>query len=72
MTSVHKNDLLIIQSDWNAIVGKANKYWSNTVGKFALGETNPRGIRLLEFATKNTLKPGSHQNNYGRNSVFLQ
>ena len=43
----------------------------NAVGKFALGETNPRGIRLLEFATKHTLKPGSHQNNYGRKSVFL-
>ena len=63
MAAVHKKDLLIIQGDWNAIVGDANKDWSNAVGKFALGKTNPRGIRLLEFATKhnftlsNTLHP---------------
>ena len=39
---VHKTDLLFIQGDWNAIVGDANKDWSNDVGKFALEKTNPR------------------------------
>ena len=55
MTAVHIKDLQIIQGNWNAIVDNANKDWSNAVEKFALRETNPRGIRLLEFATKHNL-----------------
>ena len=52
MATVYKKDILIIQGDWNVRVGDVNKDWSNVVGKFALGKTNPRGIRLLEFAIK--------------------
>ena len=55
MRAVHKKDLLIIQGDWNAIVGNVNKDWSMDVGKFALGETKIRGIILLEFANKHNL-----------------
>ena len=63
MTETNKKDILIIQGDWNSIVGNSNKEWNNAVGKFALGKTNSRDIRLLEFATKhnftlsNTLHP---------------
>ena len=38
--------------DWNAKVGEdAYDQWPGTVGRFGLGETNDRGLRLLEFAT---------------------
>ena len=63
MVKVHRKDLLIVQGDWNAIVGNTNDVGRNAVGKFALGKTNPRGLRLLEFASKhsftiaNTLHP---------------
>ena len=54
MTETNKKYILIIQSDWNSIVGNSNKEWNNKVGKFAFSKTNSRGIRLLEFATTHT------------------
>ena len=63
MAKVHKKDLLVIQGDWKTIVGNSNDEWRYAVGKFASGKTNPRGLRLLEFALKhifiidNTLHP---------------
>ena len=63
MVETNKKDILIIQGKWNSILGNSNKEWNNTVGNFAVGNTNSRGIRLLEFATKynfkldNTLHP---------------
>jgi len=46
-----KKDILIVQGDWNAKIGRdAYADWAGTVGKFGLGETNERGLRLLEFA----------------------
>ena len=39
---------MVNQGNWNAIVGNSN----DAVGKFALGKTNPRDPRLLEFAFK--------------------
>ena len=63
MVKVHRKDLLIVNGDWNAIVGNTNDVDRYAVGKFALGKTNPRGLRLLEFASKhrftiaNTLHP---------------
>ena len=47
MTETNKKDILIIQGDWNSILGNSNKEWNNAVGKFAYGKTNSRGIRLL-------------------------
>ena len=57
MTETNTKDILIIQGDWNSIVGKSNKEWNNyynAVDKFAIGYTNSRGIILLECATKYT------------------
>ena len=44
-----------IEQTQRYIKNKTNKDWSNDVGKFTLGEINPRDIRLLEFATKHNL-----------------
>ena len=69
MVKVHRKDLLIVQGDWNAIVGNKNDVGRYAVGKFDLGKTNPRGFRLLEFASKhsftiaNTLHPQKIQEN---------
>ena len=52
IAETNKKDILIIQGDWNSIVGDSNKEWNNAVDTFSLGKTNSRGIRLLEFATK--------------------
>ena len=55
-----------------AIVGDANKDWSNVVGKFALGKMNPRGTRLLKFATKHkfTLTNILHPQKYSRKATL--
>ena len=51
-----KKDILIIQGDWNAKVGPdAYENWAGTVGRFGIGETNDRGLRLLEFARSHRL-----------------
>lgn len=42
---IHKKDILIVQWDWNAKVGRCVPYYN--------AET--RGLRLLEFATFNKL-----------------
>ena len=38
MTDTNKKDILIIQGDWNSIVGNSNKEWNNAVGKCTLGK----------------------------------
>ena len=51
-----KKDLLIVLGDWNAKVGPdAYDQWAGTVGRFGTGETNDRGLRLLEFASSHKL-----------------
>ena len=51
-----KKDLLIVQGDFNAKIGKdAYENWAGTVGRFGTGETNDRGLRLLEFASSHRL-----------------
>ena len=59
-----KKDLIIVQGDFNAKIGPdAYKVWAGTVGRYGVGETNDRGLRLLEFASShrytiaNTLHP---------------
>ena len=51
-----KKDILIVQGDWNARIGKeARKDWEGTCGEHCNTETNDRGLRLLEFASTNDL-----------------
>lgn len=51
-----KKDILIIQGDWNAKVGKdAIKDWADHCGPSCNERTNERGRRLLEFASYNNL-----------------
>jgi len=48
---IPKKDIIIIQGDFNAKVGPDSyNQWAGTVGEFGTGETNDRGLRLLEFA----------------------
>ena len=43
-------DILIVQGDWNAKVGKdACKNWKYTCDLYSNNETNERGLRLLEL-----------------------
>ena len=54
---IPKKDILIVQGDWNAKVGKdACKNWKYTCGLFSNNETNERELRLLKFASLNDLK----------------
>ncbi|XP_069995005.1 craniofacial development protein 2-like [Penaeus vannamei] len=49
--NIPKKDMFIVKGDWNAKIGSdAHAEWPGTAGKFALGCTNERGLRLLEFA----------------------
>ncbi|XP_068224983.1 craniofacial development protein 2-like [Palaemon carinicauda] len=51
---VDKKDILIIQGDWNAKVGKdALKDWKEFCGPSCNDVSNERGLRLLEFASYN-------------------
>ena len=51
-----KKDIIIVQGDFNAKVGPdAYQQWAGTVGKYGCGETNERGLRLLEFAMSQRL-----------------
>lgn len=54
--STPKKDILIIQGDFNAKIGPdAYDQWAGTTGRFTIGETNDRGLRLLEFASTHRL-----------------
>ena len=51
MEKIPRGDYIVVTGDWNAKIGPgAYETWAGTVGKFGLGETNDRGVRLLEFA----------------------
>ena len=51
-----KKDILVVQGDWNAKVGKdAKEYWQGNCGPFCNDETTETGLRLLKFATFNDL-----------------
>ena len=56
LKKVPKKDLIIIQGDSNAkIRPDAYEVWPGTVGRYGVGETNDRGLRLLEFASSHRL-----------------
>ena len=47
-----KMDILVVQADWNAKVGRdACGKWQRIYGPFCNDDTNKTGLRLLEFAT---------------------
>ena len=51
-----KKDILVVQGDWNAKVGKyAQADWEEVCGPYCNVETHEKGLRLLEFATFNNL-----------------
>ena len=46
-----KIDLIVVQGDWYAkIATDAFDHWPCKAGRYGVGETNDRGLRLLEFA----------------------
>ena len=48
LDQVPKKDILIVQGDWNAKVGKDScENWKNTCVLYSNNETNERGFRLL-------------------------
>ncbi|XP_063609075.1 uncharacterized protein LOC134783216 [Penaeus indicus] len=56
ISQTSNKDILIVQGDWNAEIGKeAKKDWPDTYGEHCNEDTNDRGIRLLEFANYNNL-----------------
>ena len=49
-----KQDILVVQGDWNAKVGEdAQEDCGKVCGPFCSPETNDRGLKLLDFATYN-------------------
>ena len=45
-----KKDILVVQGDWNAKVGKDEQAdWGEVCGPYCNVETNERGLRLLEL-----------------------
>ena len=51
-----KKDIIYVMGDFNAKIGPdAHANWAGTVGKYGTGETNDRGLRLLEFASSHKL-----------------
>ena len=52
--SMKKKDMLIVQGDWNAKIGKDSiNDWSDYCGTACNTATNDRGSRILEFASYN-------------------
>ena len=44
-----KQDILVVQGDWNAKVGEgAQEDWGEVCGPFCNTETNDRGLKLLQ------------------------
>ena len=53
---VPKKDILVVQGDWNAKVGNdTHENGKNIMGTSCNAKSNERGLRLLEFATYNSL-----------------
>ena len=51
-----KHDILVVQGDWNAKAGEdAPEDWREVCGPFCNPETNDRRLKLLDFATYNSL-----------------
>lgn len=51
---VHRRDILMISGTWNACTGpESYPEWCSCVGMFGYAETNSRGLRLVQCATRN-------------------
>ena len=51
-----KKDILVVQGNWNAKVDSDTyQQQAGTEGKFGIGETNDRGLRLQEFVKSHRL-----------------
>ena len=51
-----KKDILFVQGDWNARIGKdAQNDWEETCRSSCNNTTNERGLRILEVAKYNNL-----------------
>ena len=51
-----KQDILVVQGDWNAKVGEdAQEDWREVCARSCNPETNDRALKLLDFATYNNL-----------------
>ena len=60
-----KQDILVVQGDWNAKVGEdAHEDWGEVCGLFCNPETNDRALKLLDFATYNKLVLANTLGNY--------
>ena len=52
-----KKDILVVQGDWNAKIGKDEQTdWGEVCGPYCNVETNEKSLGLLEFATFNNLE----------------
>ena len=53
---IPKQDILVVQGDWNAKVGEdVQEDWGEVCGSFCNPDTNGRGLKLLDFATYSNL-----------------
>ena len=53
---VNKRDVIVIMGDFNAKIGENwGRLNSNAIGPYGLGERNPRGDRMEDFAVENDL-----------------
>ena len=60
-----KQDILVVQCDWNAKVGDdAQEEWGEVCGPFCNPETNDKGLKLLDFATYNNLVLANTRGNH--------
>ena len=60
-----KQDILVVQGDWNAKVGEdAQEDWGEVCGPFCNLEINDGGLKLLDFATYNNIMLANTQGNH--------
>ena len=65
-----KKDILVVQGDWNAKIGKdATENWRGTVGTSCNEDSNERGLRLLEFACYNNLLVANTYGNHKQSRI---
>ena len=56
ISEIDKRDIIVIQGDWNAKIGKdASLYWGHISGKYCNENTNEREQILLEFMKMDSL-----------------
>ena len=55
MDSVHKHDILLEMSGFNAKVGEDNEGYENIIGSHGVGERNDNRERLVDFCGLNNL-----------------